>query len=148
MAKRKRSNAADTEPRPWYRHVQSGRIDLRVTEVARERGIVLKAGAHKGKVNLSAISQATGISYTTLWDILRRPEDVRGISFDTLVALCVFLKCEPGDLLKVVPAKAVPQAPLEEQFKANPYFTPGEVSNTAGDTPAWMPDMDGGMRGW
>jgi putative transcriptional regulator len=86
-------------------------IQFRLAEVARERGVVVKRGPHKGKVSLTKILNGTGAAYTTIFPLLRHPEQAKGISFDLLERLCRFLDCQPGDLIKYVPD------PLQQEYK-------------------------------
>ena len=54
--------------------------------------------AHGKPVRLTDISRATGLSRTTLTKL--NQEDSKGISFETLDALCEYFGCQPGDLLR------------------------------------------------
>jgi DNA-binding Xre family transcriptional regulator len=66
-----------------------GRIYLRVGEVARARG----------KRNIRQLAQATGLAYTTSHTLMRHPDRVQAITFETLARLCAYLGCSPADLL-------------------------------------------------
>ncbi len=46
------------------------------------------------------LSKQAGISYTTLWRL--KKDKALGIHFSTLKKICQALKCEPGDILKLV----------------------------------------------
>lgn len=50
------------------------------------------------------LAEFVGITEANL--SLLRQGKVKGMRFDTLEAICTYLKCEPGDLLKFVPAEA------------------------------------------
>jgi DNA-binding Xre family transcriptional regulator len=58
--------------------------------------------AHRGKVNVLALHHATGLAYSTLWPLVRKP-DQKAILSDTLARLCDALQCQPGDILKYEP---------------------------------------------
>lgn len=45
------------------------------------------------------LSKETGISYTTLWRL--KNGKALGINFSTLRKLCIALKCQPGDVMKL-----------------------------------------------
>jgi putative transcriptional regulator len=47
------------------------------------------------------LAEAIGITEANL--SLLRQGKVKGMRFDTLEAICAYLKCTPGDLLKYVP---------------------------------------------
>ena len=53
----------------------------------------------KRKMTLTELSDEVGITLANL-SILKRGK-ARAIRFSTLVALCVALNCEPGDLLQI-----------------------------------------------
>ncbi len=53
----------------------------------------------KRKMTLTALSDEVGITLANL-SILKRGK-ARAIRFSTLLALCVVLNCEPGDLLQI-----------------------------------------------
>lgn len=50
------------------------------------------------------LAEFVGITEANL--SLLRQGKVKGMRFDTLEAICTYLGCEPGDLLKFVPAEA------------------------------------------
>ena len=45
------------------------------------------------------LAKETGISHTTLWRL--KKGKALGINFETLEKLCLTLKCQPGDIIKV-----------------------------------------------
>src|SRR6266478_5478725 len=45
------------------------------------------------------LAKETGISHTTLWRL--KKGKAQGINFDTLEKICMTLKCQPGDVLKL-----------------------------------------------
>jgi putative transcriptional regulator len=49
------------------------------------------------------LAKETGVSHTTLWRL--KKDKAQGITFNTLESICQALKCHPGDVLKVAPAK-------------------------------------------
>jgi putative transcriptional regulator len=53
----------------------------------------------KRDVTLYRLSKDTGIAYEALRKI--RDGEVTRIYLDTLEKICVYLKCEPGDLLEI-----------------------------------------------
>ena len=53
----------------------------------------------KRKMTLTELSDEVGITLANL-SILKRGK-ARAIRFSTLLALCVVLNCEPGDLLQI-----------------------------------------------
>ncbi len=50
------------------------------------------------KVSLKELSAAVGVSNVNL--SLLKTGKVKGIRFDTLVKICEYLECQPGDILK------------------------------------------------
>ena len=67
------------------------------------------------KVNLAVLLAERGIKSKDLAEYvgiteanlsLLRQGKVKGMRFDTLEAICAYLKCTPGDLLKYVPGDA------------------------------------------
>jgi putative transcriptional regulator len=67
----------------------SGRIVNRISVVAAER-----------KLEIKDIAKISGLPSQTI----RRQwkDESNGISFDTLIGLCIALDCQPGDLLEFV----------------------------------------------
>jgi len=53
------------------------------------------------KIRSNALAAAIGITEANL--SLLKSGKVKGIRFETLAAICVFLDCQPGDLLEYVP---------------------------------------------
>ena len=49
------------------------------------------------------LAKETGISHTTLWRL--KKDKALGINFETLEKICEALKCQPGDVLAIPPAK-------------------------------------------
>ena len=45
------------------------------------------------------LAKETGVSHTTLWRL--KKDKTQGITFNTLQSICVALKCQPGDVLKL-----------------------------------------------
>lgn len=95
------------------------KIRLKITETARKRGILVDRGPHKGKVSLTKIQRGTGAAYTTLFPLLRHPDQAKGISFDLLERLCEYLNCQPGDLIEYVPDPStiqyrLPSRPIDQ----------------------------------
>lgn len=80
-----------------------GVVESYLEDVAKERGFAIKSGRYKGMVNVGKLSKASGISTSTLWYLLRRPEEFRNLSVVTLAKLCSVLDCQVGDLLKYAP---------------------------------------------
>ena len=102
------------------RHIPgSGRIRLKVEEVAKEKGFVVPSGPFVGDANTTAVTRGTRLSYSTVWPLLKHPERVERIHFDTLAQLCAVLDCQPGDLLEYVPEPRVADTPLSDAHKAS-----------------------------
>ncbi|MGV6812445.1 MAG: helix-turn-helix domain-containing protein [Brevirhabdus sp.] len=55
------------------------------------------------KVTSRALAQAIGVSETNL--SLLKSGKVKGVRFGTLSAICAYLDCQPGDILKFVPGE-------------------------------------------
>ena len=49
------------------------------------------------------LAKETGVSHTTLWRL--KKDKAHGITFNTLESICQALKCQPGDVLSLAPAK-------------------------------------------
>ena len=49
------------------------------------------------------LAKETGVSHTTLWRL--KKDKAQGITFNTLESICQALKCDPGDVLRIGPAK-------------------------------------------
>lgn len=76
-----------------------GSIESRLEEVAIARGYVTR----NGTVNINKLSDASGVSTSTLWYLLRDKEKFRAFNLVTLSKLCQTLHVQPGDLLTHVP---------------------------------------------
>lgn len=76
-----------------------GALRWRLAEVARARGVMNREGSHRGKVSLSGLARGSGLAHTTVKRILAHPDDIDMIATETMIRLCYFLKCQPGDLL-------------------------------------------------
>ncbi len=50
-----------------------------------------------------ALERGSGLSYQTVYHLLRKPWRVKRLDMETLTALCRFLDCQPGDLLTYDP---------------------------------------------
>lgn len=50
------------------------------------------------KVSLNELSEAVGVSTVNL--SLLKNGKVKGVRFDTLIKICKFLNCQPGDILE------------------------------------------------
>lgn len=72
-----------------------GKIRVRVGELALERGVTNQ----QGQPNVGAIQEGTELPMMTIWQLVRHPDARTMIALDTLAALCMFFKCEVGDLL-------------------------------------------------
>jgi len=57
----------------------------------------------KRKMSLKELSQRVGVSMTNL--SLLNTGKVKAIRFSTLEAICKALDCQPGDILRYIPAK-------------------------------------------
>lgn len=93
-----------------------GNIRFRVSEVARERGVVHPRGQYANQVNMVAIARGTDLAYTTVLSYVNTPNDVAMIYMDTLARLCDFLRCTPGDLMQYAP-KLAGRAVMSEAYK-------------------------------
>jgi DNA-binding Xre family transcriptional regulator len=79
----------------------TGEVYWRVADMARKRGWISRTGRTPGKPNLLAIMRATGLSYQTVYMLLRKPAKVRRVDVATLERLCAVFECEPGELLGI-----------------------------------------------
>lgn len=102
----------DAGPPPLH-----GMVRIRLDEVARRRGVIVQTGRFRGMSNLSAIVRGTGLAYATVNKLLRRPEELTGISLDVLTRLCEFFRCTPGDLLVWEPKAQQPSTQITDYFK-------------------------------
>lgn len=91
---------------PPAREPLRGDLQWRLAEIARARGVVNREGSHAGKVALSGLARGTGLAHTTIKRILAHPEQVDMVARETLIRLCGFLRCQPGDLLIFVPHRS------------------------------------------
>lgn len=66
-----------------------------------------------GKLTQKEVSEATGIGQKTISSLERGAS--KGIEFNTLVKLCAFFKCTPGDLL--ILEDEVDDAPISERSR-------------------------------
>lgn len=99
-------------PRPEFH----GKIQLTIAEAAVLRGHGGR-GRLAGYANLEGIKNATGISHSRLFYLLRDPDRIQYISLATLVRLCGYLECQPGDLMKYIPlAPEVPDLSVMRSF--------------------------------
>lgn len=76
-----------------------GSIEQTIEELAIARGFVTR----NGTVNLNTLSDASGISTSTLWYLFRNKRAFRSMNLVTLSKLCYTLNAQPGDLLRYVP---------------------------------------------
>jgi DNA-binding Xre family transcriptional regulator len=109
-----------------------GDVRLKLHTYAISRGIVVKAGAHKGKANQTQLYKMTGVSHDALFYMLRYPETVKSIHFRTLARLCHGLNCQPGDLIEYTRLEDL-DAPLSEQYKRAPWPEDLSVGNDLDD---------------
>ncbi len=58
------------------------------------------------KVSSRELAQAIGLSETNL--SLIKSGKIKGMRFQTLNAICAYLDCEPGDILRYVPDEEAP----------------------------------------
>ena len=66
---------------------------------------------HDRRITLTELSERIGITLANL-SILKTGK-ARAIRFSTLDAICHALQCQPGDLLKFVPAVEADDEPVE-----------------------------------
>ncbi len=59
------------------------------------------------KVSSRELAQAIGLSETNL--SLIKSGKIKGMRFQTLNAICAYLDCEPGDILRYVPDEEAPR---------------------------------------
>ncbi|HUS10553.1 MAG TPA: helix-turn-helix transcriptional regulator [Pyrinomonadaceae bacterium] len=72
--------------------VEKDMIEIRVDQLLAEHGRTFYW-----------LAKETGISHTTLWRL--KKDKALGINFETLEKICAALKCQPGDILALPPAK-------------------------------------------
>lgn len=58
----------------------------------------------KKKFTMAQLSDLMGITQANLFVL--KSERAKAVRFSTLEALCAALECQPGDILKYVPAKS------------------------------------------
>jgi putative transcriptional regulator len=73
----------------------------------------------QNKMSLTALAEKVGISINNL-SILKTGK-AKAIRFSTLQAICSILNCQPGDILKYIPA-----TDSHRQQPSNPYPEAGE----------------------
>lgn len=100
-----------------------GKVLVRLHEVAKKHGVINRKGPHKGKISLRRIELGTGISYKTLYTLMKHPENVYALHLETVAKLCSFIGCTPGELLEyVADERNVEYTPPERRATA---ATPG-----------------------
>jgi DNA-binding Xre family transcriptional regulator len=72
-----------------------------------EQLILDKSSEWQRRITLKEISEATGISETTL--IRMRSSDSKGIRYDVLDRLCKFFEVGVGDIIHYVPDEPSPE---------------------------------------
>jgi DNA-binding Xre family transcriptional regulator len=77
-----------------------GSIESKLEEVAISRGFITR----NGTVNINKLSDASGVSTSTLWYLLKGKDKFRAFNLVTLSKLCQTLHVQPGDLLTHVPS--------------------------------------------
>lgn len=77
-----------------------GSIESKLEEVAISRGYITR----NGTVNINTLSDASGVSTSTLWYLLKGKDKFRAFNLVTLSKLCHTLGVQPGDLLTHVPS--------------------------------------------
>lgn len=114
-------------PAGFYDRPVRARIKINLAELAIERGLTVPHGPYKGHANAQAIIRGTGLGYQTVWPILRTPDKLTSLSFDTILRLCQFLRCDVGDLLTIESAPELPSETLSDQYLAD------GMTNLSGD---------------
>lgn len=61
------------------------------------------------KVRSNELARAIGITPSNL--SLLKSGHVKGVRFDTLNAICAYLRCQPGDILEFIPDDALTEGP-------------------------------------
>jgi len=69
------------------------------------------------KVRSKELAEFVGITEANL--SLLKSGKVKGFRFETLVKICEFLQCEPGDILKVRECAAAPEAVVRADAGGN-----------------------------
>lgn len=85
-------------------------------------------GRFAGNPNLSALQRRTGLTYSTINDLVNHAPGFAMISLDVIARLCAALSCTPNDILHYDPGNAAPMPALEKFFRANPDADPYEQS--------------------
>jgi DNA-binding Xre family transcriptional regulator len=106
-----------------HSHPTRGAVCLDVERVCRERGVVVERGPYRGRANLTALRRLTGLSYVTLYNLLRRPGRHQAVSLNTLTRLCEGLECEPGELFSYKPSAPI-ESPRESYHYGAQAFRP------------------------
>jgi putative transcriptional regulator len=65
------------------------------------------------KVRSNVLARAIGITEANL--SLLKSGKVKGMKFETLEAICVYLDCQPGDILEYAPDDGTDRLPNDEQ---------------------------------
>ncbi|MGO4408967.1 MULTISPECIES: helix-turn-helix domain-containing protein [unclassified Brevundimonas] len=63
------------------------------------------------KVRSNVLARAIGITEANL--SLLKSGKVKGMKFDTLEAICIYLDCQPGDILEYLPDETTEHPPIE-----------------------------------
>lgn len=67
--------------------------------------IKLEKLLNKYDLNISELSESTGIARSTLTPLVKRPDDIQGLRIDTVNTLCEFFGISIDDLLNFTPEK-------------------------------------------
>ncbi|HSS22322.1 MAG TPA: helix-turn-helix transcriptional regulator [Pyrinomonadaceae bacterium] len=59
------------------------------------------------------LAKETGISHTTLWRL--KKGKALGINFETLEKICLALDCQPGQIIRLIPATAAATKPAAKR---------------------------------
>jgi DNA-binding Xre family transcriptional regulator len=76
-----------------------GSIESNLEAVAISRGFVTR----NNTVNINKLADASDVSTSTLWYLLKDKRHFRSFNLVTLSKLCHALQCQPADLLRYVP---------------------------------------------
>lgn len=76
-----------------------GSIETNLERIALERGFRTRTG----RINIEKLSEASGVSTSTLHYLIKDKEHFRCMNLVTLAKLCAALGVQPGDLLTFVP---------------------------------------------
>ena len=102
-----------------------GALYLRVREMSLRRGVVSHTGRRPGEPNIVAIMRGTGLSYGTLYHMLRKPWRIKRLDLATLERVCQFYQRQPADLFLY-------------DAEAPPGVRPVPVRNPCGTRPDWV----------